>query len=164
MSGLLPTALPVAVASEPCSGAQVFEKVTPPRWSVDLLKKMVLRENELRLSSHWQLKFQSAEARHDTDWLECVAALQLQVVREFGLSDVVAGAHALRTARYMYPDEPFFQQVPIYVKYNWAKSGSLRMGDEVENVPLVRLGGEVVSLWEMGGDEEPLVVIGGSHS
>lgn len=125
---------------------------------------MVLRENELRLSPHWQLKFQFAEASRDTDWLECVAALQLQVAREFGLPDVIAGAHALRTARYIHPDERFFQEVPIYVKYNRARSGPLRVGDEVESVPVVSLGGEVVSLWEMGGDEEPLVLIGGSHS
>jgi len=150
--------------AEESAGPAPVQAVPESCLSVELLKKMVLRENELRLSPQWQLKFQSAELRHNTDWLECVAALQLQVAREFGLSDVVAGAHALRTARYIHPDERLFHEVPIYVKYNRARSGSLRVGDEVESVPVVRLGGEVVSLWDMGGDEEPLVIIGGSHS
>lgn len=152
------------VVPETGSSAQLLAKVQKPHLSVELLKRMVLRENELRLSPHWQLKFQFAETCCDTDWLECVAELQLQVAREFGIPDVVAGAHELRIARYIHPDERFFREVPLYVKYNRARSGPLKVGDEVESVPVVRPGGEVVPLWEMGGDEEPLVLIGGSHS
>lgn len=129
---------------------------------VEVLKKLVLRENELRVSHEWQERFAAAERRADTDWLECVAELQLQVVREFGLQDDTV--NLLRRASQLYPSEPFFQEVPLYVRYNRARNGEMGEGEDVPDVEVLNLSGERMSLWELGGDAEPLVLIGGSHS
>lgn len=124
---------------------------------------MVQREAELRFSAEWQSRFAAAERRPDTDWLECVEELQLQVVREFGLP--AAAAQTLRTAHLAYPDEPIFQEVPVYVRFNRARNGPLRVGAVVqEEVPIVELDGSPASLWDLGGDGQPVVLIGGSHS
>mmetsp|Transcript_139231 Transcript_139231/g.445024 ORF Transcript_139231/g.445024 Transcript_139231/m.445024 type:complete len:125 (+) Transcript_139231:1278-1652(+) len=124
---------------------------------------MVAKENELRLSTEWQRKFEAAERRADTDWLECVADLQLQVVREFEWPD--ATVHALRTARSIFPDDPFFSDVPIYVRFNRARNGPLAQGASVpREVPLHCLDGSVVPLLSFGGEDVPLVIVAGSFS
>lgn len=123
---------------------------------------MVRREKELRLSTEWQERFSAAELSPDTDWLECVVALQSQVVQEFGFPK--STVHLLRTAHPQHPSETFFHEVPIQVKYNRARNGSLKVGAQVSMIPVVRLDGQQISLWELGGDERPLVLIGGSHS
>lgn len=131
---------------------------------VNTLKSMALRERALRLSPEWQARFAAAERRPDTDWLECVGELQLRVVREHGLPD--AAVHALRTAHLAHPEKAFFRDVPLQVKYNRARNGPLRVGAEVGAlpIPLVGMDGRETSLWDFGGFERPLVVIGGSRS
>ena len=48
-----------------------------------LLRNMLAREQELRLSKVWQDKFEKAEKRADYDWLEEAIELQKTVVREY---------------------------------------------------------------------------------
>lgn len=129
---------------------------------VEMLKDMILRENELRCSTEWQHRFDAAERRADTDWLECVAELQLQVVREFSCPDVAV--HALRTAQALYPQEPFFAQVPLHVRYNRARNGPLSVGREAPPVTVYHLDGTALPLFDLGGDSEPLVLVCGSFS
>lgn len=123
---------------------------------------MVLRENRLRLSAAWQKRFEEAERESDTDWLECVGQLQLQVVREFGWPD--SAVHALRTARSLYPNERFFTEVPLYVRYNRARSGPLEQGSQVPMVQVHDLSGRPVPLWSFGGMSDALVIVAGSFS
>lgn len=133
----------------------------PP--SVETLKNMVLRENALRLSPEWQARFAAAERTLDTDWLDCVEELQQEVVQEFGLqTDAV---HFLQTAQSLYPEESFFREVPLYVKYNRARNGPLHVGAKVQDVPIVQLDGTRTPLLMLGGNgRRPLVLIGGSRS
>lgn len=131
--------------------------------SLESLRQMVLRENQLRLSDEWQQRFAAAELSHDTDWLECVVELQLQVLQEFGYRAKVA--EVLRNAARRYPDEPFFRKVPLQVRFNRARNGSLAEGCRIPDVQLLRLDGSATSLGlETGGNTETMVLIGGSHS
>lgn len=52
-----------------------------------LLRKMLAREQELRLSEAWQERFEMTENRADYDWLEEAIELQKTVVREFVMID-----------------------------------------------------------------------------
>lgn len=131
--------------------------------SLETLKAMVLRENQLRLSEEWQERFAAAERSPDRDWLDCVEDLQLQVVREFGMPD--SSVASLRHARSIHPSERFFLEVPICARYNRARNGPLRVGSEILDVPVANLDGTTISLLDLGGSEQrPLVVIGGSRS
>lgn len=130
--------------------------------TLEELKKMVLREKELRLSTEWQNRFAAAELCSDTDWLECVVDLQSQVVQEFSFPEETV--HLLRTAHLAYPSEAFFRETPVQVKYNRARNGPLKQGADVSLVHICQMNGQKVPLWDFGGDERPLVIIGGSHS
>lgn len=130
---------------------------------VEILKRMVRREKELRLSLEWQERFAAAERELDKDWLDCVEELQSQVVREFGFHDKVV--HTLRTAHLVHPSDQFFREVPLHVRYNRARNGPLVEGAQVPvDVRVARLDGTETPLWNLGGDSEPLVLIGGSRS
>lgn len=132
---------------------------------IETLKKMVARENDLRTCPETQAKMHAAEGRGETDWMQVAQDVQEQVVKEFGYGHMVDEAvHVLRTARNWYPDEPFFKEVPLYVKYNRARNGPLHEGSLAPDVPLKNLDGKETSLMSHGGVSEPLVVIGGSYS
>lgn len=130
--------------------------------SLEDLKNMVFRENELRLSSEWQACFEAAERSPNTDWLECVEKLQHQVAREFGYG--LEAVRTLRTAATLYPQDAFFRDVPLYVRYNRARDGSLAESCLVPDLDLLWPDGQARSLWNLGGAEVPLVLVAGSHS
>jgi len=74
-------------------------------------------------------------------------------------------ARLLRTAHTAYPEEPFFYEVPIQVRFNRARSGPLHVGMEVPTVPVTDLDREQeVPLWDFGGISKPLVIVAGSRS
>lgn len=123
---------------------------------------MVQRENELRVSDVWQLRFRGAEERQDTDWMECAAALQVEVVREFGFGP--DAANILRSAASLFPKDPFFKEVPLYVRYNRSRNGSMCEGSVVPKLDLLCLDGTRRPLSDLGGDKAALVLIAGSHS
>jgi len=124
---------------------------------------MALREKDLRLSPEWQERFAASERMLDKDWLDCVEELQVQVVSEFGLPE--SATHLLRTAHLLHPDEAFFKEVPLHVRFNRARNGPLQVGVLVPHVPVVTLNGVEKSLFDFGGNESrPLILIGGSRS
>jgi len=122
---------------------------------------MVHREHELRLSSEWQKRFEAAERREDTDWLDCVEELQREICREMGVPE--STVHKLRCANQLFPEEALFRELPIYVRFNRARNGPLSPGLEAPNVRVL-LDGERRELYDFGGDVCPLVLLAGSHS
>ncbi|CAF3755235.1 unnamed protein product [Rotaria magnacalcarata] len=126
-----------------------------------LLKRMLIRENELRLSNEYQKRYCEAEQSSSSSWLDITDELQRQVIREFNLEDEMHEALlCLRCATQIYPD---LQSIPLYVKYNRARDGDLRIGDIVPNVPVVQLDGQDSQLFE-GLKPSSTVLIGGSYS
>jgi len=123
---------------------------------------MDLRENELRVSPEWQAQFEAAEKSPDTVWLECVEKLQQQVVTEFCYG--ASAVNALRAAASLYPQEAFFREIPLYVRYNRARNGTLAEGSAVPDMNLLWPDGKARSLWTLGGTDIPLVLVAGSHS
>jgi len=135
-------------------------------WSAETLKSMLRRENELRLSPETQKLYESAEKRNDTDWMEVTATLQERVLREFGVAeeDMARGLYTLRTSNQIFPDDPEMKEIPLYVKYNIARQGSLNVGDSATDVPLTTLDNQTVSLLQYCKPNRPLVIIGASYS
>jgi hypothetical protein len=127
---------------------------------------MLRRENELRLSEETQEKYAAAEASTDTDWLAVTEALQKQVVMEFGYDDSMEDAlYCLRCASQLYPNDPAMKEIPLYVKYNRARDGQLKEGDEAPNTVAVDLNGTSCKLLDCVADtNKPLVVVAGSYS
>jgi hypothetical protein len=134
----------------------------------DMLKDMLRRENELRLSEETQQKYREAERKSETDWMEVTIELQRQVVREFGIKDIDRGVHAIQSAysRYGAEDEDFFN-IPLYVRYNRARQGDLKEGGPAHNTPkLFHMDDptKTSNLFDFAKPGAPLVVLAGSYS
>lgn len=122
---------------------------------------MLIRENELRLSDEYQKRYTEAEQTSTTSWLDITDELQRQVIREFNLDDEMDEALlCFRCATQIYPD---LKDIPLYVRYNRAKDGDLKIGDNVPNVPVVQLDGQECQLFD-GLKSSSTVLIGGSYS
>lgn len=157
-----------------------------------VLKLALQREEQFRFSEVWQARFAAAEGRLDMDWLDVVAVLQEQVVREVlscgptclsvssstscgkpppSEEDMRIALIALRTSATRYPDDPELKQISVYRRYNIARHGSLRAHDALPDCRLVdasgtESGGTPVSLHEWIHHSvppgQPLLIIAGS--
>ncbi|CAF1391172.1 unnamed protein product [Rotaria sordida] len=108
-----------------------------------LLKRMLIRENELRLSDEYQKRYCEAEktsSSSSSSWLNVTDELQRQIIREFNLDDEMDDALlCLRCATQIYPD---LKHIPLYVQYNRARDGNLQISDIAPNVPVIQLDGQ----------------------
>jgi hypothetical protein len=134
----------------------------------ELLKNMLRRENELRLSEETQKKYMEAEKKSETDWMEVTIELQRQVVREFGIKDIDRGVHAIQSAfsRYGHEDKDFFE-IPLYVRLNRARQGDLNEGEPAHDIPKlfhVDNPSKTCNLFDFMNPGRPLVVIAGSYT
>ncbi|CAF1337354.1 unnamed protein product [Rotaria sordida] len=129
-----------------------------------LLKRMLIRENELRLSDEYQKRYCEAEktsTSSSSSWLNVTDELQRQIIREFNLDDEMDDALlCLRCATQIYPD---LKHIPLYVQYNRARDGNLQISDIAPNVPVIQLDGQESQLFD-GLKSSSTVLIGGSYS
>eukprot|EP01113_Clastostelium_recurvatum_P047707 TRINITY_DN8556_c0_g1_i3.p1 TRINITY_DN8556_c0_g1~~TRINITY_DN8556_c0_g1_i3.p1 ORF type:complete len:162 (-),score=31.03 TRINITY_DN8556_c0_g1_i3:659-1144(-) len=161
------------------------------------MRLMLVRENELRLSPAIQARYEAAEREPELSWMNITEDLQKQVLREFNVirsgtgddeeaeTEVEWGLYNLRGASFLYPDEPDFKTIPLYVKYNRCRQGDLHVGMRVPHIPLVKitpsaattmittntsLHDEMMTMtmvgagMEFGAGVRPLVVIAGSYT
>jgi hypothetical protein len=125
----------------------------------ETLKKMLLRENELRLSSEYQKLYEEAEKSWQTNWLKVTENLQIQVLEEFEISNLSQGLFELRTASLKFPE---FKSIPLYVKFNRSREGNLRIDDEAPSMKLFDLEGKMVELIDKNSKCQ--LIFGGSYS
>lgn len=127
-----------------------------------LLKSMLIRENELRLSDEYQKRYAEAEKSSFRSWLDVTDELQREIIREFHLDEEMDDALlCFRCATQIYPD---LQSIPLYVKYNRARDGDLNIGDTAPNVPVLELNGQESQLFDGLKPSSSTVLIGGSYS
>lgn len=120
------------------------------QWAQDpiVLKAALRREEELRTCKAQQDLYAQVEDGCGLDWIDLADQLQCNVVREFLgttlIDDMVDTKElmqnalgVLRTAHQRYPEDPEFRTIPLYVRYNRARRGTLVAGDIVPDVQLV---------------------------
>lgn len=98
----------------------------------EFVQRMIDREVELRKSNEYLSKMTQTEDEGRKDWMNIVEELQEQVVKEFGFENIKYGLHILRTATQVYD----LERIPFYVKFNRAKKGHLKIGDNAPNIML----------------------------
>ena len=107
----------------------------------DSLRAMLIRENELRLSPEIQAIYKDRnENPMKGDWISYTYKLQEDLVKEFGYGEspeeIKWALFQLRTATQVHPD---LSEIPLYVKYNRAKRGNLKVGDSPPPIPTFRM-------------------------
>lgn len=132
--------------------------------SREIVKEMLERENELRLSDDVQRKMAEAEESGMSDWMRVAEQVQKQVAQEFGMSEE-KGLEALRTAAWRFSGDKELLSIPVYIKYNRNRRGDLKEGDKAPDVTLQTLEGASVSLLSMTpANHKPLIVFAGSYT
>ena len=130
---------------------------------------MLRREQALRLSAETQAAYAAVGERPDA-WLALTAALQLRVAAEEGFTSPDAAAAAvafLRSAQRTFAGDAEVLSIPLYVRFNRCRAGTLAPGMAAPDAALLRPDGvrgcSVHALHaELG--PRPLLLLGGSYT
>ena len=101
----------------------------------DLL--IMLRKEELIRSSPEYIAKCDEVSSEPNGWLRISKEYQYQIAREHGyITDMEAdiAVNHMRRASILYPDEPLFKTIPVYVRNNLASAGNLIAGTNVPNI------------------------------
>jgi hypothetical protein len=144
-------------------------------FSKEILIEMLTEENALRLSPETQALYRVANeaAEHKggmRDWLDVTQELQTKLVVKFlaratppvttNEKCIERGLWLLRTAHQRFPD---LRHLSLYVKFNRARLGDLRLGDDAPN-PLVKTLDGVPRKLLLEEDAGNVVVVAGSYT
>lgn len=132
----------------------------------EILLEMCKKEEEIRWSPWYQSECDRVKDEVN-GWLRISEQVQYQIVRDFGFKTDVESdiaVNQLRRARYIYPDEPEFQTIPVYVRNNRAKQCVFKEGEPVPNISISLLSGDQISLYNILDKNKPNVLIGSSHT
>jgi hypothetical protein len=136
------------------------------------MKSMLIYENELRLSSYWQGRFSAVENDLFRDWIDEIDELQKVVVQKFLPSSLCENETAikfainiLRSCQTLFPGDRELVDIALYIKYNRARRGKMKVGDQVENVDLYEYTTKLsTSLFSILSCSIPVCLISGSWS
>jgi hypothetical protein len=144
--------------------------------SKDILIQMLQREEEIRLSAEYINKCTEV-ASEPNGWLRISAEVQKQVAAEFGYISEIENDIAInqmRRAQYIYPDEPLFRTIPVYVRNNLAAKGKYLPNDIVPDIILHHSNdtyaesesssSDQISLYQTFDNTRPNVLIASSHT
>ncbi len=101
---------------------------------------MLSREESIRMSQSY-IDRCDAVVNEVNGWLRVSELVQYEVAVEFGFTDRASKEYAvncMRRAQYIYPDEPLFKSIPVYVRNNLARQCDFKKGDVVPNVTIHR--------------------------
>ena len=99
-------------------------------------------------------------------WLDVTDKMQKELVKSFGFDDPISNdiaCYELRTAHIKYPNNPVFKE-SIFVKYNKANEGKLKVNDLAPNVKLHTLDNKEIELSMLLESKLPTVIFSGSHT
>lgn len=116
--------------------------------SRDVLRRMLERENELRLSDEVQAMYAAVERdESEHDWIEVTENLQRELLREFSIP-LELEVEALRTLRKAAREDPELCEIPLYSvkRFQRARRGDLQAQDAVVDCSMMRLDGATTTL------------------
>lgn len=113
------------------------------------------------MSDRVQKMYESAERRHDTDWLEVTEELQRELVRGVGIPEcrMEEALRQLRAAPHQYPE---LKPLCVYHRQQRAKACPLAVGEQLPR--------DLGLMWQFDGSqgdvprEGTVLVVAGSYS
>jgi len=128
----------------------------------ELLKKILIREDELRYSEEYQ---NDLTINDDLTWIRNVTEkIQILALEENGITDP-RGLVVLRNARFKYKTDPSMNKLTVYMRQDRSTRGNLLNGCSAPNARLCTLDGKNISLFEyitsLSGNL-PLILLAGS--
>jgi len=148
------------------SGFEAHAQWTNYEIDQDNLRKILIREDELRSSEEYQNLYTQNDS---LQWFkEVTENLQMRALKENGITDV-RGMTVLHNARFKYKDDPTMNNLTVYMRQDKSRRGSLRFNDLAPDANLCSLEGNNITLFEymesLGERKQlPLVLLIGSVS
>ena len=109
------------------------------------LVEMLRREDELRRSSEYQKEMEAAEESASTEWMDVVGRIQDRVVAEANEDDKPEPIYTVEELRVAASRHP---HIAHWVKFNRARQGDLKEGDEAPDVEMRNLDESKTTLLE----------------
>lgn len=131
----------------------------------ELLIRMLVRENELRLSDETQ----AAYAKHAEDFAQkekITIRVQRRVCTEFGFThDMEEGLDLLRSATALFPDDEEVKNSAHWLKYNIVAPCPLVLQQTIPDITLYTLDKKSMSLHQVvARSMMPTVILAGSYT
>ena len=140
------------------------------RPSESLLEKMVEVEAEMRKSKEYIQRCDEVSNIPD-GWLKVTDDMQREIVKKFadenGFNNELSIEFAiqdLRTAHHIYPNNPIFREIPVYVRENKANVGHLEKDNPFTDVVLVDINENMIKLSDLLDHSKPNLIFAGSHT
>jgi hypothetical protein len=133
------------------------------------LLAMIQEEERIRNSSEYIAKCNEV-ADEINGWLRISAEVQYQVVKAYGfISDIESdiAVNHLRRAQFLYPNNPLFREIPVYVRNNIANKGKFHVGDVVPNISIHHLDDiqqETINLYSIFSKDHMNLLLVSSHT
>eukprot|EP00656_Telonema_subtile_P053757 TRINITY_DN7857_c0_g1_i1.p1 TRINITY_DN7857_c0_g1~~TRINITY_DN7857_c0_g1_i1.p1 ORF type:complete len:178 (-),score=53.84 TRINITY_DN7857_c0_g1_i1:658-1191(-) len=148
--------------SPPTLGMKQLQQLSKPQIR-GILKDLLRREDELRLSAPAQACFAQIGEAHEL-FNDYVTMLQAHTCREFSV-DPEVGVELIRSAVSLFPDDDELHQIPHYVRHNRCKRGHLNSGDPIADCKVLSQdGSQALRLTELLRPDCPVVLLGASHT
>jgi hypothetical protein len=127
---------------------------------------MLEREEKIRMSEDYVNK--CSDVKNEINgWLRISEELQYEIVKEFGYTSEIEqhlAVNRMRRAQYIYPSEPLFKTISVYVRNNIANEGNLKENDVVPNLQIHTTNLENVNLHETFSKSKNNLLLCGSHT
>ncbi len=126
---------------------------------------MLELEEKIRLSPDY-IKSCDKVADEPNGWLRVSEEIQYSIAKQFGFDDFSShiAVNHMRRARYIYPEEPAFQTISVYVRNNLASECTYKSGDPVPNIQIYKLDLTPTNLFDTFAKTKLNVLVSSSHT
>ena len=139
-----------------------------------MLEQLIIEEARIRSSPEYQDKC-TAVKDIPNGWLTLTDTLQQDIARNHGFNDPVSCSvtcNMMRRAHILFPDNKNFTTIPVQVRENKARQGTLKPGDHLPNNPqttirdvmLCDLSGNMIHLSTLLAHSFTTIIVAGSQT
>lgn len=132
----------------------------------ETLIKMLELEESIRMSKEYVEMCNNVKDEIN-GWLRISEEIQYKIVKNFGYTNIIEqdlAVNRMRTAQYLYPDEPKFKTISVYVRENLAKMGDFKVGDVVPNILIHNTNTTMTNLHNTFDKTKPNLLLCSSHT
>lgn len=132
----------------------------------DDLIKMLQAEEQIRMSAEY-LKMCDAVKNEPNGWLRISEQIQYNIAKQFGYVRSIEqdlAVNRMRRAQYLYPNEPLFKTISVYVRNNLAREGDFKVGNLVPNLTIFNENLKQIQLYDTLNKTKLNMLIASSHT
>ena len=130
------------------------------------LIQMLQDEEEIRMSQGY-IDMCDAVKDEVNGWLRISEEVQQSVAKKHGYMSSIEldlAVNRMRRAQYIYPDEPLFKTIPVYVRNNVAREGDYKKGDIVPQIMIHDENKAPVDLYSLFSKDKINLLMASSHT